>query len=257
MTLDRRRLLGLAAGFALSLPAVAPVALAAGARIRVVTYNAGLEYRGQARFDRWLRSVRPDVVMLQEAGEAWVRDTSLADWTHAEVKHRLVLASRFRPAAAEVFPEEGRRHQRRAFEVPLGPGAAVVSIYNFHPISPRQPDGFNRRRAGYAALAKALRMEQPGRPVIVAGDFNALPTETVVVDALSPAGLAVFDAGTLEAPTRFAREFGLPTWIGVPIDHVAGRGPLRPLAREVGPDLGSDHLPVTVDLLLGPEAAAL
>jgi endonuclease/exonuclease/phosphatase (EEP) superfamily protein YafD len=112
-------------------------------------------------------------------------------------------------------------------------------------------DGETRRRADYAVITAALAREAPDRPLVLAGDFNAAPTEAIVMDLAAAAGLSLFDGGTIATPTRFAREFGLPAWVGVPIDHVAARGPFRLVSRTVGPDLGSDHLPVVVELEFG------
>jgi endonuclease/exonuclease/phosphatase (EEP) superfamily protein YafD len=39
---------------------------------------------------------------------------------------------------------------------------------------------------------------------------------------------------------------GLP--IGIRIDHVLTRNGLKPLLCEVGPDMGSDHLPLIADV---------
>ena len=37
-------------------------------------------------------------------------------------------------------------------------------------------------------------------------------------------------------------------WMGIPIDHVLHRGFSSPVNMRLGPDIGSDHLPVVVDL---------
>jgi endonuclease/exonuclease/phosphatase (EEP) superfamily protein YafD len=53
--------------------------------------------------------------------------------------------------------------------------------------------------------------------------------------------------------------FGLhPTWLsrwlplGIPIDQILHSDAIAVLDRRVGPDVGSDHFPVTADIALTP-----
>jgi endonuclease/exonuclease/phosphatase (EEP) superfamily protein YafD len=226
------------------------------ATFKVMTFNVG-QSRDLEAFDAYVAAVSPDVVMLQEAREARLRKTILADYPFHVFEPGLIIASRFRPAPPEAAGSpflsilDSRAFLRLPVVMRAGGLDQVVSIYDFHPTSPRMHDGEARRRTDYAAITGALRQEDPDRPLIVAGDFNAVPQEEIVLDLAAVAGLSFFDGGTLATPTRFAREFGLPAWVGVPIDHVAARGPFRLVSRTVGPDLGSDHLPVVVEVEFG------
>jgi endonuclease/exonuclease/phosphatase (EEP) superfamily protein YafD len=237
-----------------ALPATAgepiPPRLEAGP-IRIMTFNVG-QSRDIAAFDAYVSSVAPDVVMLQEARGTRLTKTILADYPYHVVRPGLIIASRFPPAAGdETDVLQSRAFLRFPVVMRAGGLDQVVTLYDFHPTSPRMADGEARRRRDYAALSAALAKEDPGRPLIIAGDFNAVPAEEIVIDLAAVGGLTVFDGGTLATPTRFAREFGLPAWVGVPIDHVAARGPFRLISRTVGPDLGSDHLPVVVEVAFG------
>jgi endonuclease/exonuclease/phosphatase (EEP) superfamily protein YafD len=86
-------------------------------------------------------------------------------------------------------------------------------------------------------------VDSVGGPRIVVGDFN-LPVESGIwqdhwsglVDAHAAAGLGF----------GFTRLNG---WIRVRIDHVLTDGAWRPVRSTVGPDYGSDHLPLIVDLV--------
>jgi len=99
-------------------------------------------------------------------------------------------------------------------------------------------------------ISRMVGTEPKGRIVIAAGDFNAVPAMPVFVSFRAMTGLELLANDTLATPTRFPKELGLPSWLGVPIDHITARGPVTLQARTVGPALGSDHLPVVADLLI-------
>jgi endonuclease/exonuclease/phosphatase (EEP) superfamily protein YafD len=84
-------------------------------------------------------------------------------------------------------------------------------------------------------------------PVVVAGDFNT-PVESRIFQAHWSDGLQ-------DAFSRVGRGLGMTKyngWIRVRIDHVLA-GPRWYLRRtEIGYDLGSDHRPLIVDLVLPP-----
>jgi endonuclease/exonuclease/phosphatase family metal-dependent hydrolase len=82
--------------------------------------------------------------------------------------------------------------------------------------------------------------------VIVAGDFN-MPTDSAIYRQVW--------AGLTNAFSRCGWGFGYTEWpssrvcrFGVRIDHVLTGPAWRPQRCWVGPDVGSDHLPVVADL---------
>ena len=225
--------------------------------IRVLTFNVLGRNKDYARFAAYLERVDPDLVLLQEAGREWIAATPLKLYPFRRVGKRMVIASRlkFGPTESVADPRlaiVGDPFMRLQVELASGGTRHLVSVYNVHPTSPRVQDGMERRLEDYATLAANLAKEPPGRALIVAGDFNAAPGSDLLDGLVAGAGLTLADGGTLAVATRFAREYELPSWLGVAIDHVATRGPFRVLGREVGPDLGSDHLPVVVDMEFAP-----
>lgn len=83
-------------------------------------------------------------------------------------------------------------------------------------------------------------------PLIVAGDFN-MPVESSLyrenLDWLTN-GFSV--VGTGYGHTHFAAKRGIP--LSTRIDHILTSRELRPLTSAVGPDVGSDHLPLIADI---------
>jgi endonuclease/exonuclease/phosphatase (EEP) superfamily protein YafD len=94
-----------------------------------------------------------------------------------------------------------------------------------------------------ARLAAEARESQG--PVVMVGDLNATPW----CHGMKP----VFAAGLRD--TRWGRGLAT-TWrsnnplVAIPIDHVLIKGALAVANHRIGPELGSDHRAVVVDLLL-------
>ncbi len=115
-----------------------------------------------------------------------------------------------------------------------------LTVIATHPVPP-----YGRAYAGFrdtqlAALAAHVR--QLGDAVLLVGDLNATPWSS---------GMRIATSGnlgfrSLEAPWT-------PTWrarsiFAIPIDHALCTAPLVITRRAVGPDVGSDHRPIVLDI---------
>jgi endonuclease/exonuclease/phosphatase (EEP) superfamily protein YafD len=108
-------------------------------------------------------------------------------------------------------------------------------------MGPRNSAFRNEELNALVAFSKA----QQG-PLIVAGDFNLTPWSEYFRDALSAAGLqdAALGFGIARSwPAQFAP-------VGMRIDHCLLSPHWRSVSADVGPALGSDHLPLVADLQL-------
>jgi endonuclease/exonuclease/phosphatase (EEP) superfamily protein YafD len=89
-------------------------------------------------------------------------------------------------------------------------------------------------------------------PLILAGDFNMTADSPTYRETLSRYGNAFsrsgFGFGHTERPFKHGSLFGIR------IDHVLFGPDWQPCRCWVGPELGSDHLPVIADLALKPAA---
>ena len=120
----------------------------------------------------------------------------------------------------------------------------TVAVYAVHPRPPDSQAKSEARDSLFAELAGLVEKET--MPVIVIGDFNASPwsyafrdftSETQLVNSQNGYGLSA------TWPTN------LPLTL-VPLDHMLHSDTLTTIDREVGPDLGSDHLPLSVEVSL-------
>ena len=111
-----------------------------------------------------------------------------------------------------------------------------------HPTPPTSNVNARARREYLQEVARWAGRQST--PAIVAGDLNATPW--------SEAFPRLLEVGRLE---NSQRGFGIqPTWcdtcgpMRIPIDHVLHSRDLVTTYREVGPNLGSDHSPIYVEL---------
>lgn len=113
-----------------------------------------------------------------------------------------------------------------------------------HPASPDQPEEMKQRNTEFLKIASVA--EQTQEPLIVAGDFNCTSGSPFFKQMLQQSGLQDTRRG-------FGWQGSWPAFaspILIPIDHVLTSRQWETVYRGIGPELGSDHLPVYVELQL-------
>lgn len=258
-----RRWLVAAAGLALVIVNGAPLipyfgvgdgaAAETGTGFRIVTYNLHGPNTKPAVLKAFVERTRPDVLLLTELP----RDPrALFAALEPIFPHRMddqgrspfdvALLSRLRPVgwrvdrsvsthfpvlAAELCDDRSPETQARCFQ--------IVGLHGARP--------FGRGRAlqsGQFRIAAKMAMEAPTRPTVLLGDLNVTPWSSAFSDLSDRAGLRDSAVGQGLTSTWLSR------WplFGLRIDHVLVGRRFSVAGHTVGPDLGSDHLPVIVDL---------
>jgi endonuclease/exonuclease/phosphatase (EEP) superfamily protein YafD len=113
-----------------------------------------------------------------------------------------------------------------------------------HPLPPVGPSQFASQVGQLAVIARRARTE--AAPLIVMGDFNATPWSRPFRDFVATSGLCDTRAG-------FGSQASFPadsTLLRIPIDHVLVSCTIGVRSRSIERDVGSDHLPVLVDLVI-------
>jgi endonuclease/exonuclease/phosphatase (EEP) superfamily protein YafD len=109
-----------------------------------------------------------------------------------------------------------------------------------HPLPPM--GGFHTRNSQLADMA--ARRSTFGKNLIIAGDMNLSQWSSYFGDFTKISGLRDSQLGFGVQPTWPSTAFLMLT----PIDHVLVSENFVVLDRRIGPDVGSDHLPVIVEL---------
>lgn len=212
--------------------------------LAVATFNVHMGNHDTTPLARWLAETKPDVLVLHEVSPEYAKGLdAITDYPFRYLMPRndpfgMAVLSRFPLAQAQTVEDgDGLQH----IETQLDWNGQPIRLTAWHPMPPISQYDHTKRNHQLQALAKAAKAS--GQPAIVAGDLNATPWSNAF-SKLDQAGLR--RASGL-APTWPAVGYG---WIGIPIDHVLVTQQWSVVKRQVGPNLGSDHLPVFVRIAL-------
>jgi endonuclease/exonuclease/phosphatase family metal-dependent hydrolase/putative flippase GtrA len=236
-----------------------------GAQIRVLTYNVTGEAVTADALASLIEEVRPDIVALQEVSAEDYQEVFRL-W-HVCRSGELLVAARWpaqlRQATSGTHPPH--KWPRATFmECAINSPEGEISICTIHFPSPRygleavldrrtilarerrgQLESETQNRSDVSQVAKQS-LPSPNRGLIVLGDFN-MPTDSTIYrrdwagfhNAFSLTGW-----GTGQTVRENLRGIELSTRI----DHILTGNDWWPVRSWVGPNVGSQHLPLVADL---------
>jgi endonuclease/exonuclease/phosphatase family metal-dependent hydrolase len=202
-----------------------PVTAAAGARrLRVVTLNINNGASGANNVREQLRGTGADLILLQEA--AHVREDVLRVALPGYFFHKVsqfTVASRYPitdafvpPSVTEGDTARSLRYVRYRIQTPSGP----ITVYNMHPISPRDALDELRGEGLRHEIASGRFLRPSWRQVPVNAQHRLIQVQAVVDDARR-SDLPVIIAGDTNLPEG---SWALGHWLGAYQDGFAERG---------------------------------
>lgn len=217
--------------------------------LKIVTFNMAWIDRPIDNVTSFLLSEAPDVILLQEVTprHAAALRTKLQNaypHIHACTQARscsLMLLSR------QPWKDAGEEH--RAGDRPeiiwahfdqkhFGP----LHISGVHTAWPFRPQAQAAQVTTLVARAKAVKT-----PAIFAGDFNLTPWSYQMQRFQVATGMRRHAMFLKSWPTDGQMHLPVPSFL---IDHVLSTPDIRTASIRIGPNLGSDHLPVVATLVL-------
>lgn len=236
---------------------------AAGRAIRIVSYNMHGLATVDAKFQAFVAAERPDVIVLTEIpSDIDLRTAPLEAayphklMTHRESYHEIGILSRWPIAALETNRSAGIHTPVVAADLCPAGGerGACLRLVALHGMAP----------IGGGAEVQARQFDIAGRmagshlgSVAVLGDFNAAPWSPIFNGLKRRANLADATRARGLAPTWQPERLSasIAPLFALAIDNALVSRDVAVRASRVGPDLGSDHRPIVLDLQL-PELAA-
>lgn len=232
--------------------------------LRLMSVNLG-PLKDPSQLKKYVQEVQPDVIVCQECNHAKFSAVQemFPQWHSYVEGSGLGILSRFNIYATEAKSREslggwGSVVRHYALQTPSG----MINLFNLHLETPREglEALIHRRWQGIkemksvtdqqeqeSALASAWVREFDH--VIVVGDFNMTVRNPIFHRYWSFLKDAFSTAGQGFGHTK------LTQWFGVRIDHVLTDPGWRILDVLVGPDVGSDHRPLVVDLMFSSGSA--
>ncbi|MES0811551.1 endonuclease/exonuclease/phosphatase family protein [Roseibium sp. SCPC15] len=247
-----------------------------GARpIKIVSINIEHLFLGDKVLQKFLLREKPDIVVVQEV-LWWLQERR---WNRLEKdedsliqngfpEHRivgklggLVVFSRF-PVLEDTsitisgeFPDGAHVYydpDRELLSLTLDTGKKPLRLLSIHPDSPRSKARWLNKRRYMEEVDSALqdlRNENPGQ-ILVIGDWNSAPWSWRFQQTLSENNLKTAYPGGWPQTTRFFFDYRLHWILGAPVDQFAVSDDVQVTSVSLGPDFGSDHLPLIVEINL-------
>ena len=227
-------------------PAPAPE----GATLRVVTINVFSANRTPEAVLEFIRAENPDVLFLQEVTPYWNEriEEIRRSYPHVlscprEDNFGVALYSRIPIADSRIlnFSEAGIPSVYAVLDTPSGP-LHFIGTHPVPPVSGRNTRLRNDQLGRAAEFARAL-----SGAILLAGDLNVTSDSPVFGDLREASGLRDSRRGFGVQATWPA-----PSPVRIPIDHALHSDGVHIRDRRVGPPVGSDHLPVILDITISP-----
>lgn len=220
--------------------------------LRVMSFNLLSDNERYSAVIDYIDSMQPDLVLLHEASRPWEVALESAGLDYQIIRARsddLIFGTLalVRGGGAEAVSFGFSSTSPRAVEVSFTPSGWPEPVYvlGVHPLAPTDHERADLRDA-QLEFAGQWASSQRG-PFLVAGDFNSTPWSSPFRKLLASADLHNSQNGFGLQPSFSVKTNLL---LRVPIDHLLHSSALEVTDRLLGPDLGSDHFPLLVDLQL-------
>lgn len=243
-----------------------------GTAFRVVSINLEMRYLGDPQFMAYLESLNADVLVFQETNwrqqlryrEKVMKETGplpgVGPYSSTFLTGELgslVFFSRHPILESQSIRVDdvcgnGRWGQREILRIKLDVAGKPLTFIALHPESPRSPCRFEARQNYYSTLGmEVARLRREGvDPVIIAGDWNMSPWSAHFSQLLEAGGLKTQFPSFMPVITRFFFSYSLSWFLGSAVDHIAVSPDVGIANVSLGPDIGSDHVPLIADLIL-------
>lgn len=228
----------------------APQPPIAGPAVKAVLLNLWFRNGDHQRVLDYLAASDPDLAVFLEVTPAWSEALRSLD---GQLPYRaeageVYVASRHPFTGLRALPLGEAGAMALVFSVRFGD--APVTVIGAHANWPLGRDVAASRARELDELAAIARHSDA--PVIVLGDFNVTAFSPAFTDLLARSALSDCAAGQGFNPTWPA----LFPPLYMQIDHCLARGGLGVTRLHSGPYVGSDHLPLEVELRLQPPGSS-
>jgi endonuclease/exonuclease/phosphatase (EEP) superfamily protein YafD len=218
--------------------------------IRLLIFNVFIENRQSAKLLRLVEEVDPDLVLLAEPDERWVREVSALEKKYPyTVLHPLdnaygmALYSRFELENPKLnfFIEDDIPSITSGVKLKSG---EVINLYCLHPRPPVPTESVRSNERDAELLFVGRMIKEQDAPTIVAGDLNDVAWSRTTKLFQKISGLLDPRRGR-GLYTSFHASYPM---LRFPLDHVFHSNHFRLAELRRLPSIGSDHFPIFIAL---------
>jgi endonuclease/exonuclease/phosphatase (EEP) superfamily protein YafD len=227
-------------------------AISSSKPLTILLANVLTSNKEYERVRQLVRSTDPDIFAVLEVSETWMNELSLLK----EKLPHVVSCPRddnFGIALFSRIPfEESEIVQLGEAGLPTAVARirfddTTLTVIATHPLPPTGASIARQRNRQLGELAEYVRSVKG--PVIVMGDLNTTPYSPHFKKLLCESGLQDSRRGRGIQPSWRA---DIPWFLRIPLDHILHSPDITVLSRRLGPNIGSDHLPVILEFSLPP-----
>ncbi len=218
-----------------------------GQRLRLAAINVHTENERSDLVLEFLRRADADVILLMEVNERWMNALAPLRTNYPQViaesredNFGIALFSRL-PLTNQAVVECGQA------EVPsvvatITVGGQNVFLLGTHPLPPGSAENARLRNEQFREIAARIR--RCGMPAIVLGDLNATAGSPYFNELVRDSGLH----NTSQGRGLFGSWPASLPCARIGLDHCLVSASIFVIAKQLGPRVGSDHLPVLVEV---------
>lgn len=246
-----------------------------GLSLKVVSINIERMFLGNRGLTGFLEREKPDIIVLQEVmwwlqERRWERlelpvgsigENGFPEFLSVGTAESLVVYSRFPMLQTRSQIVLGDLHDgasvihdadREILEVALDTANGPLNLVSVHPDSPRNEVRWQNKRRYFAEADRSIRdlRDSDAGPILVIGDWNSAPWSARFQKTLADNNLRTAYPGGWPRTTRFFFDHRLRWILGAPVDQFAVSDDIKVLSVSTGPHIGSDHLPLIIEIEL-------
>ena len=224
--------------------------------IRLLIFNVFIENRQSAKFLRLVEQVEPDVILLAEPDERWVREVAALEKNYPytllyplDNAYGMALYSRFELENPQLnfFIEDDIPSIITGIKLKSG---IIVNLYCLHPRPPVPTESVRSNERDAELLFVGRMIEEQDEPTITAGDLNDVAWSRTTKLFQKISGLLDPRIGR-GLYTSFHARYPI---IRFPLDHVFHSKHFRLADLRRLPSSGSDHFPIYIALTYEADA---
>ncbi len=242
--------LALAMNISLTLPHISyfPSKSSKNYHLEVMTYNVQRSNPQKQKVLDYILDIQPDIVALQEIDQSWATALQALRPTYPFFKIHprgsnfgIALFSKYPLFPMHLETERGTPFITATFKIKMIP-VFIMTVHPLPPVSkPTSIDNEEQLRVFADLLNKA---QSPYK--IVLGDFNQTPWSSRLRRFKTATGL-IETSKSFDYRATWPSKALFP--LGLKLDYIFHSPGIKPVACKRGPHLGSDHLPISCQII--------
>ena len=234
------------------------------ANYRVISANVWKQNTNAEKVLAFVKAEDPDLALFMEVNDEMGKqlealETILPYNSNQLTPYRLGTVLYSKTPLSEVQLQQFNTRSAVHISAHVEANGRSFSVVGIHPFPPINPELFVDRNRAFEAVSEYVKAQSD--PVILMGDFNVTMWSPYYRQIARQSGLSNTRSGAGILPTWPATlsylslpDLGeLTRLLQIPIDHCLVSSSLKVVGMHTGPDIGSDHLPIAIDLQMDRE----